>query len=205
MPRFSAVLFDLDGTLLDTESLSSSAIDIELEKHGAEPVDWILKKRILGLPGPAWSKIVIEERNLSGVLDPIDLVNNWERNMTMLYPDVTEMPGALELVCKLREKGVKMAVVTSSTKESVALKCAYHNNIFDKMDLFVCGDDEEVDFYIVLIVLQLLNASSLSCRTLGCIGQTSPGYVFNCRFSSAVAYYFLVFKNILLLHVLLLQ
>jgi hypothetical protein len=45
-----AVLFDLDGTLLDTETLSSKATEMVLERFGVTSgVEWDLKKRILGL------------------------------------------------------------------------------------------------------------------------------------------------------------
>jgi len=44
------VLFDLDGTLLDTETLSSKATEMVLERFGVTSgVEWDLKKRILGL------------------------------------------------------------------------------------------------------------------------------------------------------------
>lgn len=76
-----AVLFDLDGTLLDTEALSDKAIlqvyfdkklispsilaehnnDAEAQHGGGGyRLPWELKKQILGLRGSDWGPIVIE-------------------------------------------------------------------------------------------------------------------------------------------------
>ena len=46
-PKMEAVLFDLDGTLLDTEPLSTVAIQHVISPFGGS-VDWNLKKRLLG-------------------------------------------------------------------------------------------------------------------------------------------------------------
>lgn len=66
-PEVKAVIFDLDGTLLDTESLSDIAnLDVLApylpnglrEKHKLLP--WELKKQILGLRGSDWIPIVFK-------------------------------------------------------------------------------------------------------------------------------------------------
>ena len=70
IPKIKAVLFDLDGTLLDTESLSDKAL---LQAFGdslpnevlAEPpmanhgLPWELKQQILGLRGAEWAPLVL--------------------------------------------------------------------------------------------------------------------------------------------------
>ena len=71
-PKISAVIFDLDGTLLDTETLSCSAV---LDAFGPSlseemramlretenyKLPWELKKQTLGLQGHAWIPLVLE-------------------------------------------------------------------------------------------------------------------------------------------------
>ena len=64
-----AVIFDLDGTLLDTETLSTQAMQMVLDRYDKQST-WELKKKILGMAGPMWSNIVVEWFDLQGKLDP---------------------------------------------------------------------------------------------------------------------------------------
>ena len=70
--KISAVIFDLDGTLLDTETLSCSAVldafgpslseemRIMLRETENYKLPWELKKQTLGLQGHAWIPLVLE-------------------------------------------------------------------------------------------------------------------------------------------------
>ena len=71
-PKISAVIFDLDGTLLDTETLSCSAVldafgpslseDMRAMLRETEnyKLPWEIKKETLGLQGHAWIPLVLE-------------------------------------------------------------------------------------------------------------------------------------------------
>lgn len=139
-----AVIFDVDGTLLDTETLSSVVVNAELAKFNAAPIDWDLKRRIVGLPGPVWTDMVIKERNLEQFMTPNDLLVTWEANLHEICGTVKEIEGASEVINKLRPLPVKLAVATSSRKESLLYKAASHKNLFSSMEVIVCGDDPEV-------------------------------------------------------------
>jgi beta-phosphoglucomutase-like phosphatase (HAD superfamily) len=43
------VIFDLDGTLLDTENISTEALDAVLQQHGDYKVTWEVKEKIIGM------------------------------------------------------------------------------------------------------------------------------------------------------------
>jgi hypothetical protein len=93
-PEIHAIIFDLDGTLLDTESLAIIAIQQVLDRFpGCEPITWELHRRLLGLRGPAWSPIVIEERGLTGKITPVEFVEAMEANLAVLCSQVQKMPG----------------------------------------------------------------------------------------------------------------
>ena len=70
MASIKAILFDLDGTLLDTESLSDKAVllafgpSLPSEVLQQPPMSdftlpWDLKKQILGLRGAEWAPIAL--------------------------------------------------------------------------------------------------------------------------------------------------
>ena len=92
-----AVIFDLDGTLLDTETESTHAINRALAQYGAA-VTPDIKRAIIGMRSSEWSSYVIKALSLEGKIDPLDLVRQWEENLSARMPLVALMPGASEKV-----------------------------------------------------------------------------------------------------------
>ncbi|CAE8653265.1 unnamed protein product, partial [Polarella glacialis] len=64
--------------------------------------------------------------------------------MERLYSDITTMPGANELVARLQELRVPMAIATSSVKSSFDVKMTYHPQLLEPMAAVVTGDDPAV-------------------------------------------------------------
>ena len=140
-----AVIFDLDGTLLDTETLSSSAIQRVLDSVGCEKeFTWELRRKLFGLRGPDWSAMVVDELEIRDRLEPALLVSEWERTLSLLCVDAVKIPGADSLTLKLANLQVPMAIATSSRGEAVQVKREKHEAMFQRMSLLVCGDDPEV-------------------------------------------------------------
>ena len=142
MPMPDACLFDLDGLLLDTEPLHAqawreaagqfaitlSARDL-LQLRGRRRLDcvamvreWIALRT--GRPAPS-------EEALLAVQQPV---------ARRLMPAAQPMAGARALVASCQEWGVPMALVTSSTREAVELKCAPHGWLAT-IRVRVLGDD----------------------------------------------------------------
>lgn len=150
------VIFDLDGTLLDTETLSTESIISVLDTIGVTGLTWDLKKKLLGLRGPEWTKIVIDELQINDKITSEDMVKGWEENMSNLCPTIEKMPGAELLTAELTKRGIRMAIATSSSSAQVEKKKSKHQGLFERMELVVCGDDSEVlhgkpapDMYLV--------------------------------------------------------
>lgn len=139
------VIFDLDGTLLDTEPLSSRAIQQVLTSLKCPiPMSWEIQKRLLGLRGPDWSALLIDELKLHDLIDAPTFVKEWESNLSDLCSTVDLMPGAEYLTSTFESMGVKMAIATSSGIAAVAVKRKKHESLFSRMELIVAGDDPEV-------------------------------------------------------------
>jgi HAD superfamily hydrolase (TIGR01509 family) len=163
--RIKAVLFDLDGTLLDTEALSDKAI---LEVLGPSLVParvwkecqednvrmpWELKKQLLGLRGSEWAPKVIKYAHEKWNV-PLDdtrtamtvqgLWNGWEEALNRLCEEVEACPGAAELVTQLARVGLPMALATSSRQSAVDKKRKRHGTMFQHIQAIVPGDHPAV-------------------------------------------------------------
>lgn len=141
----AACLFDLDGLLLDTEPLHAKAwkeaaarFSIELSEgdllllRGRRRVDCVAQVRSwiaarTGSPAPS-------DEALLAVQQPI---------ARRLMPGALPVEGAQDLLARCQSLGVPMALVTSSTSEAVAFKCAPHPWL-NVIDLRVMGDDPEL-------------------------------------------------------------
>ncbi|PCG83137.1 haloacid dehalogenase [Streptomyces sp. WZ.A104] len=111
---YAAALFDLDGTLIDTEPRSREAWSRLFRGH-AVPYD---DATIRGFAGrPAREALGDHVHRFSG--RTVDELFAEAIHYTTLadMPAVDTVPGALELVSRLRASGVPVGLVTSGTRE----------------------------------------------------------------------------------------
>ena len=101
----------------------------------------------MGLRSSDWVPLVLKELDLTNDISENDFFNAWERNLHDLVQEVEFMPGALDLISFFVNKGIPLAVATSSTSHSFQNKMSRHKSIFQKFKLFVCGDDPYVLFF----------------------------------------------------------
>lgn len=133
-----AVLFDMDGTLLDTEPLSTCAIDSVISPFGGKCTPQ-LKRKLLGRPPPVWSQIVLDELNLHKFLTKEELVAKWEDSLLAMPAE--PLPGVERLVFHLTVCGIPTAVCTSSTLEMVNVRRAYKPDLMNNFQLFLTPKD----------------------------------------------------------------
>ncbi len=115
-----AIIFDLDGCLVDSEVLSLKAIADEAHRLGAQdlhPRD--LGKEVLGLK---MSRIAEWVSNRAGRPAPEDFAERIDRLLMDQHPtDLNPIDGAHELLSALHHAGCHMAVATGSSKARMAL------------------------------------------------------------------------------------
>jgi HAD superfamily hydrolase (TIGR01509 family) len=109
-----AALFDFDGTLLDREPLIEAAVVTLLERHGVAPPAGSV------VIGRAWQDIHADlgvERSLGWQVT--DLVER-SRAVAAELVDAGRLPrvleGGAELIARLRDRGVPVAIVSGSTR-----------------------------------------------------------------------------------------
>lgn len=106
-----AVLFDIDGTLLDTEKQVIAGLQKTLcEQKGLQVADEDLFYT-LGISG---KQVVADFADSDSESD--QLLQSWESKMKTNFKDVQIFPGIVDLLEGLREKGLLLAIVTSKNK-----------------------------------------------------------------------------------------
>ncbi|PZO74396.1 MAG: phosphoglycolate phosphatase [Mesorhizobium amorphae] len=140
-PSFDAVLFDLDGTLVDSAPDLRAALNELLAGYDLPPVPLDAVK---GMIGHGVRKLV--ERAFVHVGHPLDeaaldeeherMLPIYERNLTGL---TTAMPGTLEAMRALKNEGAKLAVVTNKPAQFTQAVLE-HYGFLPLLDFWIGGD-----------------------------------------------------------------
>ena len=136
-----AVIFDMDGLLLDTEGIYSEVTQIVVEGYG-RTYDWSIKQHIIGRGAQDLAEYIVKA---------LDLPITWQEFLKAREPLMAEyfskalaMPGAEALVRHLKAHNIPIAVGTSSTSSGFGHKTTLHREWFALFDTIVTADDPEV-------------------------------------------------------------
>jgi HAD superfamily hydrolase (TIGR01509 family) len=106
-------LFDLDGTLIDSVYQHVIAWRAALAGMGIDLSVWRIHRRI-GMSGGLFVSALLRETGLSLSKDDIDRLQQAHASEYRAQMDsVTPLPGTVELLAALTERGVKWAIATS--------------------------------------------------------------------------------------------
>ena len=133
----AAVLFDLDGTLIDSEHYWMKSERELAQKHGAE---WTQEdgNALIGMSLYDSSKII--SARIGGALEPQQVIDHLTSAVNEhLKHEMPWRPGAKALLMHLKSIGVKTALVTMSMRRT-ALQVVDAIG-FKAFDVVVAGDD----------------------------------------------------------------
>ena len=138
--EFSTAIFDLDGTLVDTEPFYSEATQIVLDPHGKEFTK-DLKRKIMGGDALTSASVIVKKFNLK--MTPGEFLEKRETHLRALFPNATEIKGAGEYLHRLKVARTRIALATSSSKALCKIKIGHRawSNIFE---CEIHGDDPEL-------------------------------------------------------------
>lgn len=137
--RPRAVIFDLDGVLLDTEPLYTQATQAVVGEWG-KVFDWSVKADMIGRAALDGARYLVERLALP--ITPEEYIARSEPRLEALFENVAAMPGAEALVTSLAGRR-PIAVATSSVRRLYEIKVAPHP-WFARFDAIVAGDDARV-------------------------------------------------------------
>jgi pseudouridine-5'-monophosphatase len=159
------VIFDLDGTLLDTEPLYTLAAQHVVGRFG-KIYDWSTKRLIVGGDPLLGARLVVERLQLP--ISAEAYLHEREAVMRELCRTVAARPGAERLVAALAARKVPLAIGTSSARELCELKLA-SQLMAAHFQVIVCSDDPEVRAAKPAPDIFLLAASRLAAQPENCL------------------------------------
>lgn len=127
-----AALFDLDGTLIDTENQYTKIWhDIAVRfRPDVERLEYLIK-------GTTLTSIISNYFSAPGVEELlVEMLDEGESHMTYDF-----YPGAMEFIADLKKNGVKCAIVTSSNLQKLGYMKAYDPTAFDMFDHVLTSED----------------------------------------------------------------
>ncbi len=141
LPIIKSVLFDVDGLLLDTESIYTEVTQSIVGEYG-KTFDWSIKANMIGLGEKVSSQYLVDALDLPISGDDYLLQRN--ELLRKGFASCKAMPGAEKLVRHLHAMNVPMAIATSSTRELLEIKKSTHTSWFDLFEHIVTGSDQEI-------------------------------------------------------------
>ncbi|WP_255508369.1 HAD family phosphatase [Nocardia sp. CS682] len=164
-PRLAAVLWDMDGTLLDSEKLWDVAVRELAREHGHEMTDE-LRHALIGASGADALRMIFEGLGVPLTAEALQAAGEfleWRVTELMTGP-IPWRPGAEDALAMVREAGLASALVTNTQRSLTEFGLNTLGRDF--FDVSVCGDEvalgkPEPDVY--LRAAQLLGVDPRDC------------------------------------------
>jgi HAD superfamily hydrolase (TIGR01549 family) len=136
-----AILFDLDGTLIDSVYEHVEAWAATLRGSGIVLPTWKIHRRI-GMSGKSFARELLRElKRLPGTVSIEDLEQRHDKEFQRRIRDLTVLPGSQDLLDHLTTRKVRWAIATTGNKKQ-------SSRLLEKLKLpsgtaVVTGDDVE--------------------------------------------------------------
>lgn len=134
-----AVIFDLDGTILDTEHIIQTVFEDICQKYD-KPFLHETRLKILGTTERKSCETIVQDCHLPCTVD--DFQKEYKALSLQRLQNCGILPGAERLIRHLHTKGIPIAIATSSGEESVTVKTRHHQALFSLFHHKVMGSSD---------------------------------------------------------------
>ncbi|MDR1631153.1 MAG: HAD hydrolase-like protein [Oscillospiraceae bacterium] len=169
MKDYQLMIFDLDGTLLDTTEGILASVSCAIDSLGLPPLP--SREMTLSFIGPPVADSFAKHYGLSGALlqKAVDTFRN-DYGSNRLF-EATPYPGIYDVFEYLRKSGVKTAVATYK-REDMALRLLRHYS-FDRYTDIMFGADKDNKLQKKDIIMKCIHQSNLGEPKTLVIGDTA--------------------------------
>ncbi|MBI3486000.1 HAD-IA family hydrolase [Candidatus Daviesbacteria bacterium] len=133
MNKFKAILFDVDGTLLDTDEWVFEAFNYSLKKHNLAP---ITKKQLNSLMGNILKdcyKILAPNGDLISLCEAHETYQNSRLNLIKAFPK------SRKTLKTLKKSGIKLAAVSS--RYANLIETLKVGKLYEFLEVVISADD----------------------------------------------------------------
>lgn len=120
--KYKAVIFDVDGLMIDTEKLHSEAHEAVIREYGKVPVtnDFGIV-HIIGKSIYENSEIIRRKYNIDADAKTLEEKKHLEYLRILKHKKIAPLPGVKKLYALLKKAGIKVALGTGGTKRALPL------------------------------------------------------------------------------------
>ncbi|KAL1560620.1 bifunctional riboflavin kinase/FMN phosphatase-like isoform X1 [Salvia divinorum] len=139
-PQISAVIFDLDGTLLNTEDVTKNVLKNFLAKYGRVQ-DSDKEKKRLGMTFKESSLTIVNDYDLPLTTEEYvkEILPMYQGTWLLAKP----LPGANRLMRHLHKHGVPFGLASNSLRKNIEGKISHHDGWKDNFNVILGSDEVE--------------------------------------------------------------
>jgi haloacid dehalogenase superfamily, subfamily IA, variant 1 with third motif having Dx(3-4)D or Dx(3-4)E len=176
MYMYKYIIFDIDGTILDTEFAGLASLQRLLREELDKEFSFEELSFSLGIPGEV-------TLNKLGIKNVSDAFNKWYRYSSDYFHHVKVFDDIRETLEELKSRGVSMGIVTSKTRSEFD-KDFIPFGIVKYFEYIICADDTDKHKPNPEPILKFIELSEASKQECIYIGDTK--YDSDCAFSAGV-------------------
>jgi len=136
-----ALIYDLDGVLLDTEPFYTRVTQEIVAGYG-KTFDWSIKSNMIGRPSLESAQYLVRALDLP--ITPEEYLARRAARLEDLFRDAPPRVGAERFTREMALRGAIQGVATSSEKRLFEIKITHHRAWFSMFRTVVTGDDPRV-------------------------------------------------------------